>query len=174
MNTAHPPHPPIIAGPSVGRRGLTWSRSSPTGRGHGASRRTMPSCWPGSRCPLPSCSRSGPSSGSHPPGCTGPQPFSAQDEEIGGNSEIRLLKCAGFNHKACKSGGRKRQLEATCSQRFLLLFGCENRDKFQQWAPTRPRRRPARTSRRNQLERECWTAHRISSTVNFACSAPST
>ena len=29
---------------------------------------------PGSRCPRPSCSRSGRSSGSHPPGCTGRQP----------------------------------------------------------------------------------------------------
>jgi hypothetical protein len=43
------------------------SRSSPTGRGHGANRRRRPSCWPGSRCPQPSCSRSGRSSGSHQP-----------------------------------------------------------------------------------------------------------
>jgi hypothetical protein len=43
------------------------SRSSPTGRGHGANRRRQPSCWPGSRCPRPSCSRSGRSSGSHQP-----------------------------------------------------------------------------------------------------------
>jgi hypothetical protein len=43
------------------------SRSSPTGRGRGASRRTQPSCWPGSRCPRPSCSRSGRSSGNRQP-----------------------------------------------------------------------------------------------------------
>ena len=67
------------------------SRSSPTGRGRGANRHTRPSCWPGSRCPRPSCSRSGRSSGSHQPACTAPRPFSAQTTQTHGQRFLHLL-----------------------------------------------------------------------------------
>ena len=50
------------------------NRSSPTGRERGASRRTTPSCWPGSRYPRPSCL--------HP-------------------RHVRMLSCASACYAAC-------------------------------------------------------------------------
>ena len=70
---------PHISAPTAangGSRPFTGcgSRSSPTGHERGANRHKRPSCWPGSRCPQPSCSRSAQSSGSRQPVCTGRPP----------------------------------------------------------------------------------------------------
>ena len=50
-------------------------------------------CGPGSRCPRPSCSRSGRSSGNHRPGCTGPQPSSRKGWRTGGTQGHRPRGC---------------------------------------------------------------------------------
>ena len=87
------------------------SRSSPTGRERGASRRTMPSCSPGSRCPRPSCSRSERSSGSHQPGCTGPQPSSAQGNTLAVSIRSNFEKSDAFRKIKTDTGASSHAVE---------------------------------------------------------------